>query len=204
MPESEANFEIEIGLPEVIPVKASLKAGYTRRWTTRGAEVVEAISVAAGGADALEARAAASEEVDVLLARAAVAGADSALGSKRRLLAKVVAQAVLDDAAVDEAALIVDVLTQVDAVHVRALEAIRRAEEEARRSGEMSPTARGAEKELTAPVQAVTKRLPEAVLRRLESLGLVAGSLTWDGLGQISGLTTFGEGLLADLRSTEI
>lgn len=50
----------------------------------------------------------------------------------------------------------------------------------------------------------MTERLPETVLRRLESEGLVSGSLTWDGLGHISGLTSFGEKVLEDLKSAEV
>ncbi|MCR1984058.1 hypothetical protein NSA53_17655 [Cellulosimicrobium cellulans] len=52
------------------------------------------------------------------------------LEPKRRLLAKVIRQAVLDDARVDEAALIVQVLRELDAPHVRALEQVVRLEDE--------------------------------------------------------------------------
>lgn len=201
MSESEVTIGFEAGVSTAFPVHAKLSVGYTRRWVQRGADVVQAIADAVGGVEVLEARAAVSEEVDVLLARASMAGADSALRQKRRLLAKVVSQAVLDDAKIDEAALIVDALAQIDAVHVRALEAIHRAEVEAKGSGEMGPVARGAEKPLTAPVREVTECLPGPVLRKRESEGLVSGSLTWDGLGHISGLTSFGEKILEDLRS---
>jgi hypothetical protein len=201
MSESEFSIDFEAGLPEVLPGHAKLSVGYAKRWTKRGADVLDAISEAVGGADKLEARAAVSEEVDAILARAAVAGADSALLQKRKLLAGSLRRPSWMTQKVDEAALIVDTLGQIDAVHVRALEAIHRAETEARESGEMGPVARAAEKPPTTPVREVVERLPEGVLRRLESVGLISGSLTWDGTGHISGLTSFGEQVLEDLRS---
>jgi hypothetical protein len=203
MSENEVSLGFEAGIPAAFPVHAKLSMGFTKRWGQRGAEVVGAIADEVGGIEALEARTAASEELDALLVRAAMAAADSSLQAKRRLLAKAVSPAFSDDAKINEAVLIVDALARIDAVHIRALDAIHRAELSAKASGETGPVARGAEKPLTEQVREVTERLPEAVLRRLESEGLVSGSLTWDGLGHISGLTSFGEKILEDLRSVE-
>lgn len=52
------------------------------------------------------------------------------LDAKRRLLAQVVARAVLDDARIDEAALMTSVLREIDAPHVRVLEQLVRIEDE--------------------------------------------------------------------------
>lgn len=59
------------------------------------------------------------------------AGARTGLDAKRRLLAMVISEAVLDDARVDESLLYVQALRDLDAPHLRALERIARAEEAA-------------------------------------------------------------------------
>ena len=65
----------------------------------------------------LEQRLAESPQLDAALAAAVVAASSTGLDGKRRLLARVITEAVLDDALVDDATLMVGVLTQVDAPH---------------------------------------------------------------------------------------
>lgn len=125
----------------------------------------------------------------------------SASAAKRRLLARIVKAAVLDDAKIDESALIVGVLRQIDTPHIRCLEAIYRAEQEAKAGGDLQPTARGAEKELTQQVRAVDDSYPLSLLTQLEHLGLIDGSITWDGVTLVTGTTVFGAQVLEDSHS---
>jgi hypothetical protein len=108
----------------------------------------------------------------------------------------VVAAAVLDDARVDEASLFVDILAQIDAPHVRCLEAVRRAREEAHAAQELGPVARGAEQEISQRVLDAVASYPAPVLQRLISLGLLDGRVNWDGVSIVAGTTTSGEQIL--------
>ena len=96
--------------------------------------------------------------------------------------------------------MITGILTQIDAPHIRCLEAIYRAKEEAAKAGELSPTARGAEQELNQRVTEAARSYPAPVLVVLVSLGLLDGSVSWDGVALVAGPTAFGEQLLNDLR----
>ena len=199
MAENEIEIKLAAGLPPVLPVTAEVSVGYKRRWLGRGSEVASSLAAAVGGPDKLEQRASESEEIDSLINRAVIIGANSDLHEKRVLLAQVVARAVLDDAEIDESILLVNALADIDAVHVRSLESIRRAEAAAVESGEMEPISRGAEKPITREVQAAVEKLSEIVLRKLVSLNLIDGEVTWDGVSVITGLTSLGARILDDL-----
>jgi hypothetical protein len=175
----------------------------SRRWSRRGQEALDALLAQVNDVD-LETRLAESAELDALLVRAVNAAAASGLESKRRLLGRIVAQAVLDDAEIDESSLVVDTLVQIDAAHVRCLTAIARAEAEAQRLGEQEPIARGAEKPHTQRVSRVAETYPYPLLDALRRLGLIDASISWDGVSRVTGMTKFGELLLKELRrSTE-
>jgi hypothetical protein len=62
-----------------------------------------------------------SSELSTLFGRAIWISMSTALASKRRLLARVIAQAAVDDAKIDESHICVDVLEDLDAVHIRSL-----------------------------------------------------------------------------------
>lgn len=186
----------------LLPAKFRLAATMTKRFTERGTEAMEP-SLAAIGEDVLEELFAGNEELDALAVRAITTAAESASAAKRRLLAKAVKVAVLDDAKIDESALIIGVLQQIDTPHIRCLEAIHRAEQVARASGDLRPIARGAGKELTQQVSAVADAYPASLLTQLERLGLIDGSITWDGVAHITGTTAFGAQVLEDLHSVE-
>lgn len=74
------------------------------------------------GDDALLLERLEDERVQMLFAGALEAAMRSRVDAKRRLLARVVARAVMDGAQVDEAELVTTALAQLDAPHVRALE----------------------------------------------------------------------------------
>ena len=94
--------------------------------------LVDQISEAAGAAELLR-RVDQSEEVAAAFRQAVDVATRTGLEQKRKALARVVAAAVLDDAQVDEATLVVQALRDLDAPHIRALERMRRAEDSVQR-----------------------------------------------------------------------
>lgn len=172
-----------------------------KRWSARGQTVIDQVERVAT-AEQIQARLAESEQLDAAVLAAITAAAASGLDAKRRLLGRVVANAVLDDAKVDEASLIVDVLAQIDAPHVRCLEAVRRAKDEARAADELGPVARGAEQEISQRVLDAAASYPAPVLQRLISVGLLDGHVSWDGVSIIAGTTTFGDQIVDELRKS--
>lgn len=97
---------------------AVLYEGLRDRWAARGSEVLADVAASAPAAE-LERRLLQDEALDAALTAAVEAGAQTSLRAKRRLLGRVVGRAVLDDARIDEATLIVGVLSQIDVPHVR-------------------------------------------------------------------------------------
>lgn len=204
MAENEASVGIELGVGGgAVPASAKLAISLKRGWNRRGREVLDLASTVVDSDD-LARRLLEAPEVEVLLTRAVNAAAASSLASKRRLLARVVQAAILDDAAIDQSTLIVDVLEQVDAVHIRCLEAIARAELESKEAGEWEFAAAGAEKPANARVQDAADGYPAPIIKRLETLGLADASVDWSGHTRVTGMTVFGELVLHDLRSEPI
>jgi hypothetical protein len=204
MAENEVSAGIELAVGGgVFPASAKLAVTLKRGWSSRGQEVLDSVSRAIDG-EILERRLLEAPEVEVLLVRAVNAAAGSALSSKRRLLARVVQAAVLDDAAIDQSTLIVDVLEQIDAVHVRCLEAIARAELASKEAGDWEFTAERAEKPSNERVQAAADDYPSPIIKRLETLGLADASVDWSGHTRVTGMTVFGELVLSDLRHESV
>lgn len=83
-----------------------------------------------------------SEDIDILVIDALEAAARTSLADKRLLLGRVIGRAVLDDALIDDAQLITAALREVDAVHIRALERLRRAEDDIAAEARQRPTRR--------------------------------------------------------------
>ena len=178
----------------------TLYEGFRARWVARANEVAE--EAAAGiGLERLEARLAESEPLDAAFAAAVEAGTSSAMVAKRRMLGRMIAQAALDDALVDEATLYVGILRQIDTPHVRCMEIVYRAEEEADAAGEVHPRADGSEREINQRIRDAAATQPPPVTTLLVSLGLMEAATTWDGRPLVVGLTTFGRSFLNDLRS---
>lgn len=67
--------------------------------------------------------------VESMLLDGVEAASRTGLHAKRRLLARVITEAVLDDAKVDESLLYVQTLRELDAIHLRALERLVRVED---------------------------------------------------------------------------
>ena len=204
MSENELNGTAELSIGGgIYPVQAKVAVSVARRFGSRSAEVLQP-SIDAVGEEGLSARLDASEEVDVLVTRSVLAAGTSAHAGKRRLLAKVVQRAVLDDAEIDPSSMIVELIEQIDSPHIRCLEDIHRAEQRAQASGEMGVVARGAEKPITQEVLETARKYPETLIRRLHGLGLIDGSLTWDGITVITGTTSTGLLILQELHNVDL
>lgn len=204
MADNEASVGLELGVGGgIFPANAKLAVSLKRGWNSRGQEVLDRVTQGVDG-EVLERRLLQAPEVEVLLARAVNAAAASSLASKRRLLARVVQAAVLDDAAIDQSTLILDVLEQVDAVHIRCLEAIARAELESKEAGDWEFTAEGAEKPSNQRVQDAADGYPSPIIKRLETLGLADASVDWSGHTRVTGMSVFGELVLNDLRQESV
>lgn len=198
--ETEVKLEWSVGVAKWLPAELSLSRAVTKRYQGRGQEVLAQL---AAPVELVERRLSESEPLDAALVAAVTAAVSSSLRAKRRLLGRLINEAVLDDARVDNTALIVGVLAQIDAPHVRALEAIRRAESEAEAAGEVPPRAEGAEREINARIQTAGAQQPPPVLAALTSLGLLEATTTWNGNAIVVGLTEFGNELLDSLRASD-
>lgn len=197
--ETEVKKTYALGL-KWLPVEASLRREVTQRWAGRAADVLQQVEVEP---DVLAGRLRESEALDAGLSAAFDAAAKTALAAKRRLLGRLINQAVLDDAKVDDATLRVGILGQIDAPHVRALEVVYRAELAARSAGEVEARAEGAEREIHPGIRAAGLTQPPPVLIALASLGLLETTATYGGDMIVKGLTPFGEGLLNSLRDAD-
>lgn len=64
--------------------------------------------------------------------------------------------------------------------------------------------ARGAEKSISLEISATVKKYPELLIRRLHGLGLIDGSVTWDGITVITGTTSAGLLILRELHDLDL
>lgn len=203
-PPSRADIAIRAGITASPRLGGSALILYEGIRDRRAARIAQVLDDASTGIEAAELERVLSvdERMDALLGQALQAAADSAVVAKRRLLGRLVNQAVLDDARVDESELFVRILSQIDAPHVRCLEAIHRAEQLAEARGEIPPRARGAERPLIRAIGAEGEKHPAPVLVALTSLGLLDSSGVDDDM-YVKGVTSFGQRLLADLHMFE-
>lgn len=197
----KAGLELSVG-GGALPVGAKLSLELTRRFSERSAEAI-APAIEVIGEDQLGELLHANEELDVLVVRAVTAAAESAYERKRALLGRIVTAASLDNAKIDESFLLIKTLEQIEAPHVRCLEEIYRTEQDPELAKELGPPASGAQKPLTSQVRAVVNRYPPPLIQALVSLGLLTGSVNWDGNTTIAGTTTFAVELRRDLRAAE-
>jgi len=93
-----------------------------RRAAAAGETIASIVAIT--GEPALAQRMAVDPVVEALFVNALDSAIRTGLESKRRLLAKAVANAVLDEALVDESQLLAGVLAELDVPHVRALKAM--------------------------------------------------------------------------------
>lgn len=172
------------------------------RHVARAAAVVEEIAEATG-VDRLSERLAKDEEVEVLFFEGVEIAVRSSLAAKRRLLARVVAKAVLDDAEVEPGQLLVQAFRDLDAPQVRALTRLRNVEDTAQAvevNGE-SNDACGAR--IREAVLEAGRAEPIPILATLIRTGVAYPATLVGGGVAAYGLTEFGRGLLADLENLE-
>ncbi len=165
-----------------------------RRWASKFERTVQDIAEMID-VDDLANRLAGNPRLDALFMNAIDAATRTGYESKRRLLAKVVAQAALDEAKVDESELLAAVLREIEAPHVRALVRLR-AVEDSYVIGE-SPG------ELSQLVAAESQKEPEPVIAVLVHTGTaINGTFPTGGLAAVR-VTEFGRRLLRELESTQ-
>lgn len=172
------------------------------RHVARGVQVVEEVAMAAG-ADRLSDRLAKDEEVEVLFIEGVEIAVRSGLIAKRRLLARVVAKAVLDEAEIEPAQLLVQALRDLDSPHLRALVRIRNAEktaEEVDVDGE-TDDARG--ERIADAAETAGRTEPTPIIAALIRTGVVYPATLWNGGVAVYGVSEFGRRLLVDLESLE-
>jgi hypothetical protein len=136
--------------------------------------LVDQLSEEVGAAELLR-RVEESEEIAAAFRQAVDVATRTGLEQKRQALARVIAAAVLDDAHVDEATLVVHALRDLDAPHIRALERMRRAEDSVQRQDGVT---RLNDAEVTQAVRQVSDAEPDAVNTTLVRTGVahVVGS----------------------------
>ena len=197
--QSHGSLELGFDARPVLPLYAKLSGTLSRTWGSRGAEALdEALTRVDAGV--LERRVEESEDVSVLVARALQAAANSTLRDKRRLLGQLISESTLDDAAIDDNLIWVDILARIDGPHVRCMEAIRRAQHEAVDREERGAVAKAAEKPYVPRIQEAANIYPSPVIRALSTIGLIQGTVMWDESTRVTGMTLLGERLLDYLR----
>ncbi|CUR54216.1 hypothetical protein NOCA2140039 [metagenome] len=197
----EAQGSIELGFDArpMVPLYAKISGSVVRSWGTRSAEALDE-ALTRVDLETLQRRVEESEEFSALVGRAMQAAGDSLLQDKRRLLGRLIAEATLDDALIDDNIIWVDILASIDAPHVRCMEAVRRAEQEAAASGEQEPVAEASEKPYVRRIQDAANGYPSPIIRTLSNLGLIQGTVNWDESSRVTGMTRHGERLLSYLR----
>jgi hypothetical protein len=155
-------------------------------------------------------RCAESQEFEAIVVNALDAAARSGYEAKRRLLGRVVVNAAFDDAKVDESALLVQALRELDATHIRALERIRLAQDDydpppderanMAIQDQTQATERWRRLAEEAAINASTQE-PAPVVAVLSRVGTVAPVSALFGVGISTGtITPFGRSLLDELR----
>ncbi|OBK30139.1 hypothetical protein A5659_03605 [Mycobacterium sp. 1165196.3] len=144
---------------------------------------------AAVGEERMLARLTEDPRLEPLIGNALDAAARTGFEAKRRLLGRAVANALLDEAAVDLGVLKVAALSQLEPVHVRALVALELAVERC------EDNSRG-------PVEEFNKAQPVPIHATLQNTGVVMPATGYFGTGiGAYDLSPFGRELLAELRA---
>lgn len=204
MPARDMNVNSELVFGGgIYPVQAKLGASYTHGFNSRAEEVIQPTIQIIGTEELIKALGN-SEELEVLVTRAVNSGANTSYKEKRKLLAKIVQDVVLDDSKIDQSILILQLIEQLEGPHIRCLEDIHRAEERAKESGEMGEVAPSAEKPITNEVSETARKYPDILIRSLQGLDLIDARVTWDGNALVTGLTSAGSLVLQELHSVAL
>ena len=157
------------------------------------------------GADVLAARLADAPQFEALVINALDSAARTGYEAKRRLLSRVVINAALDDARVDECALLEQAVREVEAPHVRALARVHQAWQDRVLTDDDRQLYPGQSDEdilssVRGDVAYMASRLePEPVVAVLVRVGAAAPPTILGGGVGIAYITAFGQQILADL-----
>lgn len=193
------------GAPVVGGPLEVLYSGYRNRASQRLLDFIAPIADVVRDPADLNNRLAESEAMDVTFGRAIEIAAKSADKRKRRLLGHALAQALADEAKIDEAMVITELLAQIDVPHIRALAGIEAAQSRAVEAGEREKiVAPRAERRISSIVTDEAARYPEPVITWLIALGLIEATAG----GRVDtryvyGLTETGEELLQELGNDD-
>lgn len=161
-----------------------------------------------GDNEAIRDRLVSNPEVESVFVSGLNAALFTGLEAKRRLLAQVVSAAILDDARVDESALIAQALRDLEAPHFRALERIRRQQDTPPpdRSGEPPPEGWPSNHQSVIDLVKQENDAVMAALLRTGTLTQVVGELILGIGGEVvvTGLSDFGRALLDDIRAHDV
>jgi hypothetical protein len=159
------------------------------------------------GFERLTERLASDPEVEALFVQGLDAATRTGYEAKRRLLARLISAAVLDDTKVDDSLLYVLALRSLEAPHVRALEAMWRATQSAK-DGDSGLTRTERVAAETEAIRQATSGLSWAICAALAREGLVASRGTWSAAGgrtfDAFEVTSFGIDLLEHIRKVEV
>lgn len=162
------------------------------------AEVVEVT-----GVEVLAERLASNPEVEALFVQGLDAALRTGYEAKRRLLARLISAAVLDDAKVDESLLFVLALRDLDGPHLRALERLRRAQDEV--AAMIYESDQDRESGMQKAVRAAAAEEHEAVLAALVKWDVARVMGTSYGGALIPGeVSPFGLALLDHIREVQV
>lgn len=198
---------LNVGANLLPKIAGSIKIIYDdcrSRHEGRLAETVNAIAEETG-LDALRGRLD-DPEIEALFLEGLDIATRTGVDAKRRLLASVIAQAVTDDAKIEEAQLITMALRDLDAPHVRAMVRIRAVEESTLANTTPPPPrigSRTVDDYVHEAVLEAGKREPTPVIAALIRTGVAhQATLIGGGTGIIQ-LSEFGLRLLDDLASDD-
>jgi hypothetical protein len=182
-----------VPIPSVSASLMTIYDGFHQRRAFRMGQALEEITERVS-AEQLEARLSGSESLDAVFGTALTAAANSGLEAKRRMLGAIVARAILDDAMIDEAILLTEVLSQIEAPHVRCLEDLHRVQKEVEASGEWPLPVEGAERETNQRIADTARKYPTPVVKTLTNVSLIDAHTSIDRtLDYVYGVTPFGE-----------
>lgn len=192
------NLMVRVALAAIPSVGGPMEIIYSHVRARQASKAEEVMAEIAGatGADRLLERISEDPYVEALFVNAMNAALRTGLDAKRRLLARAVSAAVLDDAKLEESQLIADVLEQLDVPHAIALARLADEWEEAQRGDPEAVTWGTSEvwSNVLAPVRAALVRTGTA---NLSPRPLVA--LT--GPHRQEGITDFGLEVIEALRA---
>lgn len=203
-------------LPKLSESASIVYSGVRERQAHRAATTLREITDLTGE-DHLISRLGSDSELEALFIEGVEAAVRTGLEAKRRLLSRVVAQAVNDEARVDERALLVLALRDLEAPSIRALQRIRVVEDEA--ATEVSSALaieppelqdgdtpeRYHERHVALRVMSVVWREPAPVLAALMRTGVLEqAEEAYGSLSRARKISAFGRQLLNDLRGVGI